>query len=841
MRFSIIYFVLFFYSALLLSQEIKTGPRPTWATPIQYTDDSDKNYTSKGLHYLLTSEQSHMEIKEDYYKIVYKITNSNGVSEGASIQIFFDPLYQKVVIHNIQRIRNGGKSTKIKPDFLVFQQEKNAEINIYDGTYTAIMNLKDVRVGDIIELEYSIQGQNPLYEGFFSKTFNLAGFYSIAHQNIRITADKSRKLNVYSSENKNYTPAYNGNNVIYEINLLETKAIKYDEQTPGWYNFSDFVIFTEFDKQPFANWVTKLFTINPTEYQSAAQKANQLTQNIDDKRKKIETLINFVQDEVRYLSLSTGIGAYKPRGPIEVLNDRFGDCKDKSLLLSTMLNSIGIDAQPVLVNSYRGKRIIDLPLGPMIFDHCIVRIEQDNTSYWIDPTINNQEGSLSDIYFPDYGAGFIISDTSRNLIEIPFRNKSRFEIKQDYYIKDKNSPVKFDVVSEYYKADADRYREYFQYADITDIETNYLEHYERFNNEVKFDKKMETLDYKETNMFKVSESYIINNFWSNTEGEQINEKSIFAEIIYDNMTKEFQKRRSSPLALNYPLEIIQRIYIHMPSDIIFPTDWQTVENEFFKFSRNLNYSQQTIIFTCKFKLLSDHVPLDKIDLYKNDIDKAISLLGIEVYAPRNSIYESSANDHLNWFFIVVGIIMLLVFIYLANLLNKRYDPPSIHYRHRYEKLEGILWFIFIGLLISPLITIFNLFNGIYFNNTTWASLISPGSMSYNPFMAFILLIDYIIIIFHIVFSSLIIYQFLKKRSSLRILITVFYAFNLSYAFLLIILHNVIGLDMNSNPGLGFLKAFIAAAIWIPFFQVSNRAKETFVHQRKQKTEQLISA
>ncbi|MBK6264791.1 DUF3857 domain-containing protein [Marivirga sp. S37H4] len=834
MRLFLFSFFLFIYSSQLFSQEIKIGKRPAWTTPINWIDDSEKPYTSKDLHYLLTSEQYNIEKKEEYNKIVYKILNSNGVSEGASVQILFDPLYQEVFIHHIRKIRSGEKPITLTPDFLVLQREGNAERNVYDGTNTAIMNLKDVRVDDIIEIEYSIRGQNPLYEGLFSKAYNLASYYSIAHQNIRILGKKDTKLRIYSPYSTQYSPIYKDRNVIYDINIKQTEGVKYDDQAPSWFNFSNFVIFTEFDKTKFSNWITKLFSISSREYNSAAQKAQELTGHIENERTKIEILINFVQDEIRYLSLSTGIGAYKPRGPSDVLKDRFGDCKDKSLLLSTMLNSIGVNAFPVLVNSYKGQYITDYPLTPQIFDHCVVKLEKDNQSFWVDPTINNQEGSLSKLYFPNYGAGFIITDTTQKMVEIPFLNHSRTEITHNYYLRGSNDPVEFEVETEYYGKNADQQREYFENADISDIENNYLEHYERFNYEVVLSEEIKTKSYDETNMYRVSENYRINNFWVNSEKQPIREKPIYAEIIFDNMIWDFQKRRNSPLALNYPTEIIQRIYIHMPTKINVPSDWQEIKNDFFQFSRSLNYQNNIITFTCKFKILSDHVPLQQIDLYKNDIEKASNLVGIEVYPPAKSSYKEATYPQFNWFFLIGGVIIFGVFTYLAILLNKKYDPPSKHYKYRYEKIEGILWLVFIGLLIAPIITISNLFNGVYFDNSIWMSLIMPDSLRFNPIVAFIIMIDYVIVIFHLVFCGLIIIQFLKKRSSLRILITVLYAFNLSYAMLLIIMQEIIGLGVNTDPYLGFLKALIAAAIWIPFFQISNRAKETFVYQRMPK-------
>jgi transglutaminase-like putative cysteine protease len=42
-----------------------------------------------------------------------------------------------------------------------------------------------------------------------------------------------------------------------------------------------------------------------------------------------EEVIRFVQDEVRYLGFEEGLNAHMPHTPLDVYNQRFGDCKDK--------------------------------------------------------------------------------------------------------------------------------------------------------------------------------------------------------------------------------------------------------------------------------------------------------------------------------------------------------------------------------------------------------------------------------------------------------------------------------------------------------------------------------
>ncbi len=91
---------------------------------------------------------------------------------------------------------------------------------------------------------------------------------------------------------------------------------------------------------------------------------------------RILPICRFVQKEITYLEISIdsdSMAGYRPHPAAEVCQNRYGDCKDKAVLLCTMLRAVGVDAYPILVNS-------GLPLEnrigwpSAIFNHAIVAI-----------------------------------------------------------------------------------------------------------------------------------------------------------------------------------------------------------------------------------------------------------------------------------------------------------------------------------------------------------------------------------------------------------------------------------------------------------------------------------
>ena len=90
---------------------------------------------------------------------------------------------------------------------------------------------------------------------------------------------------------------------------------------------------------------------------------------------KMQALAKFVQADIRYVAIELGIGGWQPHPAPEIFTHRYGDCKDKATLMSSMLHEIGVESFYISVNTVRGGAAPDRP--PMIgwFNHEILAIQ----------------------------------------------------------------------------------------------------------------------------------------------------------------------------------------------------------------------------------------------------------------------------------------------------------------------------------------------------------------------------------------------------------------------------------------------------------------------------------
>lgn len=121
---------------------------------------------------------------------------------------------------------------------------------------------------------------------------------------------------------------------------------------------------------------------------------------------KILAIVDKLNREIRYTGIEFSEASVVPRRPSEVLERKYGDCKDKSTLAVALLRAAGIQAHVALLYSSAGADIEpDLP-GMGIFNHAIVYVP-GQPDLWLDPT--DQDLRLGVVSAPNQGRYALIA------------------------------------------------------------------------------------------------------------------------------------------------------------------------------------------------------------------------------------------------------------------------------------------------------------------------------------------------------------------------------------------------------------------------------------------------
>lgn len=107
-------------------------------------------------------------------------------------------------------------------------------------------------------------------------------------------------------------------------------------------------------------------------------KALALTQGKSSRWDRIRALCEFVQRDIRYIQITIDtdyLAGYRPHPAPEVLEKRYGDCKDKVALLIALLDAIGETGQVLAINAGNPLAAHEEWPSPKWFNHAIIGIE----------------------------------------------------------------------------------------------------------------------------------------------------------------------------------------------------------------------------------------------------------------------------------------------------------------------------------------------------------------------------------------------------------------------------------------------------------------------------------
>jgi Domain of Unknown Function with PDB structure (DUF3857)/Transglutaminase-like superfamily len=171
--------------------------------------------------------------------------------------------------------------------------------------------------------------------------------------------------------------------------VTDVKAIKPEDSMPPWGGVAGQMIVSLIPPGGSANkgfeswadmarWQDGLDRGRRTASPEIKQKVADLTKADATPLAKMRSLAQSVQKDVRYVAIQLGIGGWQPHPAADVFTHKYGDCKDKTTLLSAMLQEIGIPSFYVSINTTRNAVTPQTP-ATRWFNHVIlaVRLPQD--------------------------------------------------------------------------------------------------------------------------------------------------------------------------------------------------------------------------------------------------------------------------------------------------------------------------------------------------------------------------------------------------------------------------------------------------------------------------------
>lgn len=831
-------------------RDYTVSPVPDWVQRIEPVQPTrlPSQQVSQGVYYLLSDTQVRVDAQDkvQFRHIAAKALNEHGVEAVAHVEIRFDPSYQSLALHMLQ-VRRGERVIAKLPtaQVKVLQRERELEYLIFDGSKTANVFLDDVRVGDVVEYAYSVRGSNPVFGNRHAGQFDLQGGVPLQHLHARLLWPRERPIALHK-RNGAPDPLVTERGAMRELvwQARDLEALRVEEDAPAWFDPYRAVQWSEFkDWQSVARWAEPHYR-TPQQLSPALQaEAERIAKAHAGAAERLVAVLRFVQREVRYMGVEIGPGSHAPSAPHQVLERRFGDCKDKSLLTMTLLQALGIEARAALVNTSLRRGIRELQPSPFAFNHVLVRATVDGRHYWLDPTRAPQPGDLAHVFQPDFEAALVVDPGTQALVAMDDgRRQYRRQIHTRYDAgAGEDKPVRYTVTSVLQGSAAEGMRSTLAAENREELQKRYLNYYARYHPALSIAEPMQVSENDADNELTVTEHYLIPDFWKKSKDGKRLEAVIPVPEVDQYLVGPRQSIRTAPLALAHPVSLTHTTEVKLPG-----TGWkiaaedERIDDAHFSFRRVRAEKNSVMTLVDSFDSSADHVSPADTARYAASLERARKTVDLVLHqglGPSGKpVAAASALERINWPIAMLAVLLLALWTWLA-LKYYRHDPPAQPAGPEAATLNGIRgWLILpaIGVVVLPLRLLVDMVKLVpSYAVDTWSNLTTVGTEAYHAMWAPLLLFELAGNLAYLVATLLLLVMFFQKRRGVPRLYIGVLAMGVTIQLIDVALAQAIpAVETTPKEWKELSRAVIGALIWGSYFSVSKRVRATFVHARR---------
>ena len=392
-------------------------------TPPAAFDTSKEPVVYEQVRGLLRYEEDGSGSADAYARI--RVQSYSGVQKVGQLVFNYDSLSAQLEVRGVRVIKPDGKVVTAGPEAI---QDMSSPLAQSAPTYTDLRQkhvvVPNLSPGDILEYE-TFTTYRPLTPGKIWQIWDLVSNDVCLEEHVELSV--SSKIAVKTSTTGAEGPelrtetdrniwTWKTSNLLHaERPLVLPSSTAFPDvksllKTPPKL-YSRRIWITSFaDWAEISAWYSGLERDRRVPTAEVRAKAQELTRDSHSDLEKVRAIYNYVARNIRYVSLSFGVGRFQPHFAAEVLAHQYGDCKDKATLFEAMLDSVGIKASPALLQA--NGRMEEIPT-PFEFDHAITYLVVDGREMWLDSTpgfapfgylMPNIRGKLALVTSPEKGS-----------------------------------------------------------------------------------------------------------------------------------------------------------------------------------------------------------------------------------------------------------------------------------------------------------------------------------------------------------------------------------------------------------------------------------------------------
>ncbi len=320
-----------------------------------------------------------------------KIITEEGVDDNGYMSFTYHRRYTEHDILLIRIIKANGTEIVVGEDMITDGTPPQiTAMNIFESDFREkTVVFPGLEVGDAIE-SITVETSAPLLENAYGGIFFMQYTAPILNVSVSVTGPSDMPL-VHAVKNGelDFEESEADGRTTYRWSMANTEQLEPEIGMVPFRQVATRVLVSSIHTWPeLSRFGYNLLGTKCVSEDSVRELTAELTAGLETTEEKVTAIHYWIMENVRYLGLAMDRGAFlEPHFAAYTLEKEYGICRDKAVLMVTMLGEIGVQAWVVMINpSFK----TDTEIPSVYFEHGIVAIEDDEGGYrYFDPTIEH--------------------------------------------------------------------------------------------------------------------------------------------------------------------------------------------------------------------------------------------------------------------------------------------------------------------------------------------------------------------------------------------------------------------------------------------------------------------
>jgi predicted Zn-dependent protease/transglutaminase-like putative cysteine protease len=350
---------------------------------------------------------------------VIKYQTDAAVHEAGVIPFPYAAREQSLTV-DYMRVRKPDGRVIVTPadDIQDLPTQITQQAPLYSDSRVKQVPIKGLSAGDTVEYQFHLKTEHPAAPGHFWGDLSFLQDTVSLEQSTELRVPKDKYVKVVS---KDVQPVIteDGAQKVYTWHTSHLDpAPKGKKKKKSAADREPSIQFTTFhDWAEVGAWYDALQKDRVEVTPEISAKSQELTKGLTTDEDKIKAIYTYVSTQFRYIGVDFGVGRYQPHHATEVLDNQYGDCKDKHTLLASLLKAAGYTAWPALIKP-DAKLRPDVP-SPAQFNHVITAVQLNGKTQWLDSTAETSPFGLLLATLRDQQALLIPDNAPAYLVTTP--------------------------------------------------------------------------------------------------------------------------------------------------------------------------------------------------------------------------------------------------------------------------------------------------------------------------------------------------------------------------------------------------------------------------------------